>query len=68
LSAYNLAIFAGVFVMQWVLGLLIDGLRWLGWTEAAGFRGAFAVFCLCSVVAYGVFWRAWRRQVAGASR
>lgn len=68
LSAYNLAIFAGVFVMQWVLGLLIDGLRWLGWTEAAGFRGAFGVFCLCSVVAYGVFWRAWRRQPAGASR
>jgi hypothetical protein len=68
LSAYNLAIFAGVFVMQWVLGLLIDALRWVGWTEAAGFRGAFGVFCLCSVVAYGVFWRAWRRPRAGASR
>ncbi|WP_374522606.1 MFS transporter [Hydrogenophaga sp.] len=68
LSAYNLAIFAGVFVMQWALGLMIDGLRWLGWDEVAGFRGAFAVFGLCSVVAYGVFWRAWRRQPASTSR
>ena len=68
LSAYNLAIFVGVFVVQWTVGLLIDGLRWLGWSEMNGFRGAFGVFGLCSVVAYGVFWRAWRRQVAGASR
>ena len=31
LSAYNLAIFAGVFVVQWGIGLLIDALALLGW-------------------------------------
>jgi len=68
LSAYNLAIFVGVFIAQWVVGLLIDGLRWLGWSEVNGFRGAFAVFGVCSALVYGVFWRAWRRQVSGISR
>ena len=32
LSAYNLVIFAGVFAVQWGLGLLIDGFAAAGWT------------------------------------
>ncbi|KNZ31272.1 MAG: major facilitator transporter, partial [Methylibium sp. NZG] len=33
LSAYNLAIFAGVFALQWGIGLGIDLLRAAGWSE-----------------------------------
>lgn len=60
LSAYNLAIFAGVFAAQWGIGLLIEALNVLGWSEAARFRGAFAIFGVCCVFAYATFWRAWR--------
>ena len=62
LSAYNLAIFAGVFVVQWGIGLLIDALTVLGWSEADRFRGAVALFGLCCVAAYAAFWRGWRRS------
>ena len=44
LSAYNLVIFAGVFVMQWGIGLLIDGFGAIGLGEVASFRAAMAVF------------------------
>jgi MFS family permease len=55
LSAYNLVIFAGVFSVQWGIGLLIDGLRALGWTEVDAFRGAMAVFLACCVASYVYF-------------
>jgi len=55
LSAYNLVIFSGVFVVQWGIGLLIDGLRALGWAEAAAFQGAMAVYLALCVAAYGWF-------------
>jgi predicted MFS family arabinose efflux permease len=61
LSAYNLAIFGGVFVLQWGIGLTIDALRLFGWDEATRLRGAVALFALCCVAAYGAFWRRWRR-------
>ena len=51
LSAFNLAIFIGVFVLQWAIGGLIDLLGGLGWDQVAAFRGAFgalAVGCLLS--------------------
>ena len=55
LSAYNLVIFAGVFVVQWTLGLLIDGFAALGLAPVASFQAAMAVFlCGCSA-AYGYF-------------
>jgi MFS family permease len=53
LSAYNLVIFAGVFCVQWGIGLMIDAARSLGLDEASAFRAAFAVFdalCLLSYV------------------
>jgi predicted MFS family arabinose efflux permease len=57
LSAYNLLIFAGVFAVQWGIGLLIDGFaRWGLGTEAA-FRAAFAVFGVCCVASYLFFIR-----------
>jgi hypothetical protein len=55
LSAYNLVIFGGVFVMQWGIGLLIDGFRAAGLGEVSSFRSALAVFLGCSVISYGYF-------------
>lgn len=59
LSAYNLLIFAGVFSVQWGIGLAIDALRAAGWAEPAAFRAAFAGYGLACVAAYG--WFLWRR-------
>ena len=55
LSAYNLVIFAGVFVVQWGIGLMIDGFKALGWAEVAAFQGAFGIFLLCNVASYAYF-------------
>ncbi|MRD49044.1 MFS transporter [Caenimonas koreensis DSM 17982] len=55
LSAFNLVIFAGVFVMQWGIGLLIDGFQAAGLAEVSAFRAAIAVFLACSCAAYGYF-------------
>jgi MFS family permease len=55
LSAYNLVIFAGVFVIQWGIGLLIDGFKALGLSEANAFQAAFAVFLVCSIASYVYF-------------
>lgn len=52
LSAYNLVIFAGVFVAQWGIGLLIDGFAALGWAQVAAMRAAFGVYLLLCVLAY----------------
>lgn len=52
LSAYNLAIFSGVFALQWGIGLAIDRLRAIGWSDLSAFRGAFALFGLCCVLSY----------------
>ena len=62
LSAFNLAIFLGVFLVQWAIGLLIDAFSVTGWAEPERFRAALLVFALASLLAYGRFWRAWRRQ------
>ncbi len=68
LSAYNLAIFGGVFCVQWGIGLLIEALGVFGWSEPVRYRGAIAVFGACCVFAYLAFWRAWRtRHMAQAS-
>ena len=62
LSAYNLVIFAGVFAMQWTIGLAIDALSVLGWSEPSRLRGAMLLFLLASVFGYGVFLRAHTRR------
>jgi predicted MFS family arabinose efflux permease len=65
LSAYNLVIFAGVFAMQWTIGLAVDGLRVLGWDEVQRLRGAMALFGAVSGLAYLGFLRAQARRSAG---
>ena len=57
LSAYNLVMFLGVFVVQWGIGLLIDSFKALGWIEVAAFQGAMAAFGVCCVLSYLFFLR-----------
>lgn len=67
LSAYNLAIFLGVFIVQWSIGLLADAFSALGWDAPTRLRGAIAVFGVASALAYLRFLVLWRRQRAGRS-
>jgi hypothetical protein len=67
LSAFNLVIFAGIFVVQWGIGLLVDAGAWLGWDTLASFRGAIGVFGLLATAAYAGFWRAQRRVQRAAA-
>lgn len=55
LSAYNLVLFLGVFVVQWGVGLMIDGFKAADWTEPHAFQGAMAVFFICCMLSYGYF-------------
>jgi MFS family permease len=55
LSAYNLVIFAGVFVVQWGIGLLIDAFAAAGWAQAQAFQGALGVFLLLNLLSYLYF-------------
>ena len=55
LSAFNLVIFAGIFVVQWGIGLAVDGFKALGLAEVQAFQLAMAVFWLCSVASYVFF-------------
>jgi MFS family permease len=63
LTAFNLAIFLGVFCVQWGIGLLIDGLMAFGWERSDSIRAAFASFGLCAALAYG-----WFLALRGADR
>ena len=55
LSAYNLVIFVGVFVVQWGIGFGIDFFKSLGWTPVLAFQAAFSVFGVCAVLSYVYF-------------
>lgn len=55
LSAYNLVIFAGVFVVQWGIGLAVDGFKGLGLTETQAFQTAMGVYLACGVASYAYF-------------
>lgn len=55
LSAYNLVVFVGVFIMQWAIGLLVDLGRSWGWSEVASFQGAFAVYAISCLLGYLAF-------------
>ncbi len=68
LSAYNLVIFGGVFVLQWGIGLLIDGLTARGMPQPLAFRwalGVFGMFGVLSYLWYGWPPRRWRELPAG---
>jgi len=55
LSAYNLVLFLGVFVVQWGMGLMIDGFKASGFETPQAFQGAMAVFLICCLLSYGYF-------------
>ena len=55
LSAFNLVIFSGVFVVQWGIGLLIDGFVALGFGVVASFQSAFGVYWVLSLAGYAWF-------------
>ena len=55
LSAYNLVIFAGVFMVQWGLGLLIDGFRAAGVAEILAYQLAMSTLLVCCVASYLYF-------------
>ena len=57
LSAYNLVIFAGIFVVQWGIGLGVDYARSLGLGVAEAYQAAFGAFGLCSLLSWLFFWR-----------
>ena len=57
LSAYNLVIFAGVFALQWMIGVTIDLLGAAGWSTASAFQGAFALLALSCIASY--LWFLW---------
>ena len=55
LSAYNLVIFLGVFVVQWGIGLAIDGFMGSGLDTVAAYRAGMALFLACNGAAYAWF-------------
>jgi len=57
LSAYNLMIFVGVFVVQWGIGLLIDVFKVAGLSDIASFQAAMGVFLCCCLASYVWFIR-----------
>ena len=55
MSAFNLVNFAGVFIAQWGLGLLIDVFAAVGLAQAASFQAAMAVYLCGGIAAYSYF-------------
>ena len=55
LSAYNLVIFAGIFVVQWGIGLAVDAGRTLGLTSVMAYQVALAGFAVCSFLSWIYF-------------
>jgi MFS family permease len=55
LSAFNLVLFLGVFVVQWGMGLMIDGFKTLGMAETQAFQAAMTIFFICCLASYAHF-------------
>ena len=55
LSAYNLVIFAGIFVVQWGIGLLVDAGRAMGLANTQAYQLALACFGVSSVCSWAFF-------------
>ena len=62
LSAYNLVIFVGVFVVQWGIGLAVDAFAAAGLATVPAFQAAMAVYLACNVGAYAWFLLRGRRH------
>jgi MFS family permease len=61
LSAYNLVIFAGVFAVQWGIGMAIDLLLALGWSTLRAYQGAYGLM-LAATVASGLWFASASRR------
>jgi hypothetical protein len=55
LSSYNLLLFAGVFTVQWGVGLAIDGFKAIGATDVQSFQYAMGIYLICSLLSYVYF-------------
>ena len=55
LSAYNLVIFSGIFVVQWGIGLVVDFARGAGLDKPAAYQVALAGFAVCSCLSWLYF-------------
>ena len=55
LTSFNLLIFSGTFIMQWLIGFIIDYVKTLGYSEVLGFKVAFTAFLFLSLVSYLFF-------------
>ena len=55
LTSFNLLIFSGTFIMQWLIGFIIDYVKTLGYSEVLGFKVAFTAFLFLSLVSYIFF-------------
>lgn len=55
LTAYNLVMFAGVFAVQWGIGLAVDAFRSAGLTEIQAFQASMGLFLLCCLASYAYF-------------
>jgi MFS family permease len=55
MSAYNLFLFCGVFVVQWGIGLLVDAFSAAGLSDVVSFQAAMGVFLACCIASYGHF-------------
>ena len=55
LTSFNLLILLGTFIMQWVMGLVIDLVKTFGYTEIIGFKAAFSFFLFLSLISYIFF-------------
>jgi predicted MFS family arabinose efflux permease len=56
LTAYNLVLFSGVFLIQWLFGALIDWCISWSATEAAGFQNALKIWIVLEVIALLWLW------------
>lgn len=65
LSAFNLVIFSGVFVLQWGIGLAIDALRGAGLEHVAAFQWAFGSFGLACTLSF-LWLNGWRWRQSSA--
>ena len=64
LSAFNLVIFAGVFCLQWGIGLAIDGLRGHGVALVPAYQWAFSAYGVACTLSF--FWLVGGRWLAPA--
>lgn len=55
LTSFNLLLFIGAFVLQWVIGILIDYSIFLGFSEIQGFKFAMIFFLITSICSYLFF-------------